>query len=327
MQRTLSKVMNLITPSVITSSAQSPGLEVHDQALTQSLVSTPITQPEVPEALVKTLAVKKPRKVKEVGNNAADKKLASKPGKNVLDTKIAKVGKTVTKPKAKAVGKAKPDNKEVLTAAEAKQWTACRAKLNESDEARAEALADILENRLYREKYRSFEKFVQAECIFGKAYAYRLIQAHKILKASTFVDGQKPTNIAQAIALAAAPEAKYPEVMREAVKLAGAGKPTTVHIKNAIKLLAPKPKAPGKANGNGGGGALGGEGAGPDKAAKTQPVKLTDALGWVTSLRANIKDPAKVEASLALLDLLELALQSNTLIDAPAGKPAAGAVK
>ena len=312
---------SLIQPVITTSPAPSLGLEVHDQALTQSLVSSIITQPGAPEGLSKKPVVKKPREVKKVANSTAEKELVLPPSQQPTDAKPAKAAKAIAKPKADRA--ANPQN--TLSAAEAKQWTACRAKLNESDESSAEALTEVLEKRLYREKYRSFERFVQAEFIFGKAYAYRLIQAHKTLKASTFVDGQKPTNIAQAVALAAAPEAKYPEVMREAVKLAGTGKPTTAHIKNAIRLVDPKPKAPGKANGDGG--ALGGEGAVPDKAAKPQPVKKVDALGWVTSLRASIKDPAKVEDSLRLLDLIELALQSNTLIDAPAGKPAAVVTK
>ena len=52
---------SLIQPVITTSPAPSLGLEVHDQALTQSLVSKLITQPEAPENLFKTSAVKKPR--------------------------------------------------------------------------------------------------------------------------------------------------------------------------------------------------------------------------------------------------------------------------
>ena len=192
-----------------------------------------------------------------------------------------------------------------LTTAEAKEFTACRDKLTKGTTSTAEALETILEKKLFRNNYGSIEKFIKAECPFGKAWAYRLIQGSRILKQSIKLDAPWPSNIAQAIALAAAPEAKYTDVMLVASELAGKGKLTAAIITKAVKIVAPKPKKPAKVE-------------------KTEdirpPMNLADALTWVRKLRQSIKSGAKIEATLGLLEIIEHALRTSALASAPADK-------
>lgn len=303
---------NLSMNSLILPASTNPQLPPspgeNTSATAAPVVPTPTAQQESPA--VQAPVIKQPRKA-IITPKTAKLKPASKTSLPPPET-ATKTAEDYTKAKpAMALG---PE--AVLKAAKAKALTVCLKQLKLGVGSVAEALQTIRDKKLFEEKYGTWEKFVRAECAVGLAYANRLVQANRILNSTTFVADQKPKNIAQAVALYGVPEAKLRDVMREAVKFAGTRPLTTANIAKAVKLVDPKPKAPGKGHG-------GGEGAGPDKAAKAQPVKLVDALGWVTSLRANLKDSAKVEASLALLDLIELAIQSNTLIDAPADKPTA----
>lgn len=199
--------------------------------------------------------------------------------------------------KATAAKKAAPKRNK-LNPAEVKALGLCRSKLQRGLAAMAEALATILERRLYRADYTSFELFVRAECGLSKAYAHRLVQAHTILRSSTFVDTAKPVNIAQAIALGGAPSAQFPQVMRRAAELAGESKISAKLIRKAVDSVAPRPAARPR-------------GVAAVKIAEpaATPIKTEDALAWVRELREMIPDGTKLQAALALVDLIELALR------------------
>ena len=122
-----------------------------------------------------------------------------------------------------------------MTPADKNEFKACLRKLHGGTVSIAQALTTILEKRLHRERYSSFEAFLKAECHIGRAYAFRLVQAQRILVGSTFVDSPRPANILQAIALAGIHEAELPSVMREAQVRAGAGKISAVVIKRIVR--------------------------------------------------------------------------------------------
>ena len=122
-----------------------------------------------------------------------------------------------------------------MTPADLAEFNDCRLKLYRGTVSIAQALTTILEKRLFREHHHSFDAFLKAECHIGRAYAFRLVQAQRIMLSATFVDSPRPANILQAIALAGIHEADFAAVMCEAQVRAGAGKISANIIKRIVR--------------------------------------------------------------------------------------------
>jgi hypothetical protein len=95
------------------------------------------------------------------------------------------------------------------------------------------ALAEIRDNRLYRETHKTFEAFCQASWGFSRSRANQLIQAAGVVKNLANNTCQKP-NAIQARALAKAPPEKQSEVWE---KVASNGKPTAAKVAAAVEEL------------------------------------------------------------------------------------------
>lgn len=91
------------------------------------------------------------------------------------------------KRKAAPVEVLPPDDKEVsetLTADEKKELTRCERVIRGGWETFVEvgkALAAIQQQRLYREKYRTFEAYCRVQWQYGKSHAHRLIGAAEVV--------------------------------------------------------------------------------------------------------------------------------------------------
>jgi len=106
-------------------------------------------------------------------------------------------------------------------------------------------LARIKDNRLYREKYGTFEEYVKVRWGFERNYAYRLIEAAEVKRdiEKVYPNGIQITNERQARALAVVPKESRARVYKQAVKT---GDTTAAGIQKAaaqivIRDAAPKP--------------------------------------------------------------------------------------
>lgn len=122
-----------------------------------------------------------------------------------------------------------------MTPAEQSEFLKWHAKLLGGTEQIAEALSTILEKRLHRASFSSFDDYVRLNCSFCRAYAFRLVQAHRCRTRSTFGDSPRPANILQAIELSGIDAAAHESVMREAQLRAKAGKITAMLIRRIVR--------------------------------------------------------------------------------------------
>lgn len=110
-----------------------------------------------------------------------------------------------------------------LTADERKDLKRCESIIANGREAFVRvgnALVEIQEKRLYRDKYKSMREYIAAECDFGKSYAYRLIEDAKVrANLSTKVD-TLPETPALTKPLAALPAEQQPAAWMDACDLA-----------------------------------------------------------------------------------------------------------
>lgn len=100
------------------------------------------------------------------------------------------------------------------------------------------ALRVIRDKRLYREKYRNFEMYLEEEWEMGSAHAYRLMDAAQVV-ADLSPIGELPTNEAQARELKPVPPEQRQQVWQEAVETAPDGRVTAAHVERVVaKALA-----------------------------------------------------------------------------------------
>lgn len=97
-----------------------------------------------------------------------------------------------------------------------------------------EALREIRDRKLYTDEYDTFEEYVEGRWGWGRAHAYRLMEASSVVAA--LPPGEKPTVEAQARELTKVPEPKRAKVWKEAVETAPRdkkGKPrvTAQHVR------------------------------------------------------------------------------------------------
>lgn len=145
-----------------------------------------------------------------------------------------------------------------ITKADAKRLIDCEAAVERGMKSFVEsgnALTAIRDEKLYREKYKTFEAYCEGRWGFEKRYANRLIESSKVV--NRIVDktgpiGPKlytdlsttslPTTESQARELAKAPVEEQAEVWEEVVKTTAV--PTAVAIKGVVeRRKAAKPKA------------------------------------------------------------------------------------
>jgi hypothetical protein len=109
-----------------------------------------------------------------------------------------------------------------------------------------EAIANVLQKKLYREKYANFEDFVKAEVGMGVSHVYRLVNyAHveALLKASPIGENpplpEKESQIRELARLKEAPE-RLRQAWARVVKESGDGKITAKKIKVVVdEMIAP----------------------------------------------------------------------------------------
>lgn len=94
-----------------------------------------------------------------------------------------------------------------------------------------DALAQVRDRKLYRDKYNSIEEYCQQEMGFSRPYAYNLMNSAEVSQQLSSIEdiGVKPVNEAQCRELISVPEDKRVAAWRGALKLAG-GKPVTAKI-------------------------------------------------------------------------------------------------
>jgi len=105
------------------------------------------------------------------------------------------------------------------------------------------ALAEIREERLYRETHATFEDYCQARWGWSRQRSAQLIQASAVVGTLSTIVDKPPQNEGQARELAKVPEEERADVWREAQSAAVAeGKPpATRHIEDARKRREPEP--------------------------------------------------------------------------------------
>ena len=108
------------------------------------------------------------------------------------------------------------------------------------------ALAELRDNRLYRDDYPSFDEFVESEFGIKRARAYQLIKAAGVQeRLSTTVDTSKngetvlPVNERQARELAKLPEEKQAKAWEKAVKAADGEQPTAEQVSEVVEKMQP----------------------------------------------------------------------------------------
>lgn len=100
------------------------------------------------------------------------------------------------------------------------------------------ALAVVMDKRLYRENYSSFNEYLEKRWKISKNYAYRLIEAAETVKALPLPIGKNVTTESQARELAKVPAPARAKVIKAAAK---AGPVTAKAIKEAAAKVAPPP--------------------------------------------------------------------------------------
>jgi hypothetical protein len=114
------------------------------------------------------------------------------------------------------------------------------------------ALTVIRDQRLYRERYETFDTYLRERWDLERTYAHRIIEASEVMNRLLPIGNILPVNEAQARPLAGLPPEQQVEVWQEAVKTAPAGKVTAKHVQATVKRVkgsstepkTAKPKAP-----------------------------------------------------------------------------------
>ncbi|MBD3882153.1 hypothetical protein IFO70_10320 [Phormidium tenue FACHB-886] len=106
-----------------------------------------------------------------------------------------------------------------------------------------QALAEIRENRLYRDSHGDFETYCLDRWTISKTHANRLIEAAEVVSSMTPIGVILPANEAQARPLTALPVEQRVEAMQAAEAIAPTGKPTASHIARAADAVKSKAAA------------------------------------------------------------------------------------
>lgn len=125
-----------------------------------------------------------------------------------------------------------------LNTVERKRWKSLRNKVSKQVEGMWEMFADLREirdKRLYREDFRTFEAYVRDELGIDRTYAYRMIDAREQLErvAATGVIAPGIDRESQLRELKDVPDDALGDVVSEAARIAGEGRPTAKVIKEA----------------------------------------------------------------------------------------------
>lgn len=103
------------------------------------------------------------------------------------------------------------------------------------------ALLTIREQKLYRASYTTFEDYCRQRWDLSRPYAYQLIEASQVVERVSAMADIVPVNEAQARPLAKLPPEQQPEVWREVVDTAPAGKVTAKHVQETVKRVKAGP--------------------------------------------------------------------------------------
>lgn len=103
------------------------------------------------------------------------------------------------------------------------------------------ALMQIRDNKLYREKYGTFEEYCKEKWGLERRRAYQLIDGYKISE-NVYPGTQKPPlqeKVLRPLTIIKDPEEQR-EVYQKAVETAPEGKVTARHVENTVKQIVPK---------------------------------------------------------------------------------------
>lgn len=133
-----------------------------------------------------------------------------------------------------------PVEQEGLSKEEQKTLAECEAVIDRNQDAFKEtalSLCIIRKQRLYREKFKTFEKYCQTRHGFGRKYGYRLAAAGQLFQEMSPIGDTALTNESAARALIKAPKEKRREVLEKAKAEAGDHPLTATKITAAVKAV------------------------------------------------------------------------------------------
>ena len=133
-----------------------------------------------------------------------------------------------------------PVELEGLSTEEQTTLTDCEAAIDRNRAAFMEtalALCIIRKQRLYREKFKTFEEYCQTRHGFGRKYGYRLAKAGQLLTEMGPIGHTALTSESAARQLLKAPKGKRREVLDKAKAEAGAKPLTAAKIKEAVDAV------------------------------------------------------------------------------------------
>lgn len=106
------------------------------------------------------------------------------------------------------------------------------------------ALAEIRDNRLYRQQYGTFEAYCQERWGLERRKAYRLMDAAGVVKNVSNWTQNLPENEAQARPLTKLEPKQQREAWSRAVETAPNGKVTGAHVEHVVKVMYERPAPP-----------------------------------------------------------------------------------
>lgn len=133
-----------------------------------------------------------------------------------------------------------PGELEKLSKEEQKTLEECEAVIDRNQDAFKETALSfciIRKQRLYREKFKTFEKYCQTRHGFGRKYGYRLAAAGQALSEMGPIGDKLLTNESAARELIKAPKEKRREVLEKAKAEAGDHPLTAAKISAAVKAV------------------------------------------------------------------------------------------
>lgn len=131
-----------------------------------------------------------------------------------------------------------PGELEGLSKEEQKTLAECEAAIDRNQNAFREtalALCTIRDQRLYREKFKTFEEYCQTRHGFGRKYGYRLAKAGQLLTEMGPIGDIPLKNESAARALLKAPKEKRREVLEKAKAESGGHPVTAAKISEAVE--------------------------------------------------------------------------------------------
>ena len=135
---------------------------------------------------------------------------------------------------------------DVLTVPEADRKAQLEATIERGLQTFVEvglAFGEILDSRLYRDEFATFDEYCRERWGMKRRHAYRLIDAAAVVEnVSNWTQIEAPANEAQARPLTALSPDLQREVWREAVDTAPNGKVTAAHVQAVVdRMTQPEP--------------------------------------------------------------------------------------